>query len=274
MTMLPAPPLPVRSPSAVDAATLAAVVGEDAAEPLRRIEDAHERARQAIRELRDHRPGHSNAFAGVGTADGPAWTEAAKADAADAAEGRIPEDGWRTARLLASDADRWADARTAVGALPLVRQRAEAELDRQAIAETAAGRSGTHATKWGVEAERGWTNHGSPAVAWQHAHAGQTALAEWQRAQAVRRWALREGTMPAASVRPDLSGASYLPEDNTARGYWLALWLVLRPGQVWQSIPKGVIFPDDMPDKLLHDAFPGGQRQADLVVSGYHSAKS
>lgn len=271
MTMLAIPNVPLRSSGAMDAETLAEVAGAEAAEPLRQVERAYGRAETAVRELRERRPGEGSAYLGTGRAAGKAWAAAAKADAADAAEERIPAEGWRTAALLAGDDARWADAAAAVRALPIVERRAEAALDREAIATTAAEAAAAAVETWAAEAEQGWAARHDPAEAWNHRRAGEAALGDWRQARQVETWAHRQSETPAAMARADLSGASYLPDGAVARGFWLALWLTLKPGQLWPSIPNGVTFPEDMPEKLLDAVMPGGKRQVDLTTTGHHA---
>ncbi|MET8521522.1 hypothetical protein [Nocardioides sp. NPDC004968] len=271
MTMLAIPNVPFRSNGAMDAETLAEVAGTEAAEPLRQVERAYGRAQTAVRELRDNRPGEGSAYLGTGRAAGKGWAAAANADAADAAEERIPADGWRTAALLAGDDARWADAAAAVRALPIVERRAEAALDREAIAAAAAKAAAAAVATWAAEAEQGWSARHDPAEAWNHRRAGEAALGDWRQARRVETWAQRKGETPAAMAKADLSGASYLPEGPAARGCWLALGLMLKPGQVWPAIPNDVTFPEDMPEKLLDAVMPGGKRQVDLTTTGHHA---
>jgi len=262
---LPAPSVPLPRRSQPGADEVAAIAGADLAEPLRRVEEARAGAERLVGALTSCRPPMA------GLPAGPTWVEASKLDAADAAEGRQPEGGWRLAALVAGDVARWADAHAAVKALPIIEAGAAADLDRDAIAEAASGKAAEAVTRWVSAAEMGWTGRDDRAGAWQHRRDGESALTEWRAAEQVRSWAERKPLVRRGGPhdRADLSGADALPAEPHGKGWWLALGLWLDEGRAtWLTLPQGVAWPADMPDRLIEKVMPNGAKLAGLVTHG------
>lgn len=244
--LLPAPSMPLLEfdPAADDVAD---VVGEDLVLPLRELEAARRRAEESLAELAAGRP---SGLSGPGRH----WVQAEAEDVVDAAAGLQPDDGWRTAGLLAGDAERWADANVAVAALETVRADVARRLDRQQIARAAGQVAAKAAEEWAQAAEAGWTAREDRAVAWLQVRAGEAAIGEFVAARRVGLWAVGHPERRDETELPP--STQYLPEgDPVAVGHWLSLELSVDPTR-WLRLPVGVTWPE------------GSQRLLDAALDG------
>lgn len=253
---LPLPRIPNR-PQGPRAELLAAVVGDELAEPLRAAEALLREVRAAVDDVETHRPGPM----------GKAWRQALEDDAADLAAGTIPE-RWRAARLLDEDPQRWTYARLLAGAFPKRWRAAEARLDRAAIGRAAEVRAAEVATRFAQVAADAWSVHDNPHAAWPLVGEGERLLDEYRAAHEVLTW----GAVRGASSSLVLD-ASSIPGGPTAAGHWLATKLALEPQRKLMGVPRNVDWPAGA-DQLIGRALPvGGGRLGDLMTKGVAEAK-
>jgi hypothetical protein len=171
--LLPAPRIPAaRNLPSYD--VLAAVVGDELAQPGTIVEEAVAAAQAAVDDLERHRTGPL----------GTDCAEALAADAADHADGKAPET-WRAAELLRTEPGRWAAAMVAARFVPTAVGRSEDRPDRKKIGATAGTVATAKGREWAKLAAEAWASRTDKVEAWLLRRTGDRLLEEFPAATCV-----------------------------------------------------------------------------------------
>jgi hypothetical protein len=191
---------------------LAAVVGDELAQPLRVRDDLQREAQQALDDLMAHRPG------------GRVWEAALAEDKAAAMEGRSPK-VYACEKWLRQDGHRWARASSLCRSLAGRQRAVVAELGHDEIASAAWSEMEQAEMTWTERVVAAWGLREQRASAGRRAVAYEAALeplTTWSRAGQVWRWARGDARPRNQAERDALVALKYgFPGGPTGRRYWL-----------------------------------------------------
>lgn len=183
------------------AATIRAVAGDQLADDIAAVYDAHTAALTARHELESHRPG------------GAAWKQAMASDAND------PTNPHRVADCLHGDPVRFATAHALARQVPAMRDtitdRWRDKLRKTALAEAKRLTAELHTV-----AKAGWEQREDLPVAWEHRRTAEQLRRQWATATVIARWAHTGGSWQNAPRAQAIAG---LIPDGTPGGYLYAL---------------------------------------------------